>query len=145
MSHWIYEGKELTEVPDGCVGFVYLITCIPTGQLYVGRKTFISTSRKVVKGKTRRKKVVKESDWEKYYGSSEYMQSLVLTHGPESFKREILHLCKSKSECNYFETYEIFTRHALLRDEYINRWVTCQINSMTLKGLKEELKSNERN
>jgi len=45
-------------------------------------------------------------------------------------------LCKSKSEMAYFEAKTIFERDALLKDNYINRWITCQINAKNLEYLK---------
>ena len=35
---WYYKDVEVTELPDDTVGFVYIITCIPTGRRYVGKK-----------------------------------------------------------------------------------------------------------
>ena len=81
MGDWLYKGEEFTEIPEGgYIGFVYVIECIPTNQKYIGKKIFHSTSRKAVKGSTRKKKTVKESDWKNYFGSSEFMKSLVLTY-----------------------------------------------------------------
>ena len=65
----------------------------------------------------------------------EEMKDLIKTIGKDSFKREILHICFNKSSMSYLETKEIFVRDALLRDDYINRWCTCQINGNNLKGL----------
>jgi hypothetical protein len=118
---------------------VYLITNLKTDQKYIGRKLFNSTSRKPVKGSVRRKKVVKESSWKNYYGSSLEMKQMYLTYGPESFKREIIHLCKSKSTMSYQETKEILIRDALLRDDYVNKWLTAQINGRNLLELKDKL------
>lgn len=125
---WIYQNEILEEIPEGYLGFVYLITNKLDGRLYVGKKLFNSTSRKKVKDKVRRKKVVKESNWKEYYGSSEYLKLDIEKHGVENFNREILHLCKTKAECNYKESYEIFIRHALLNENYYNSWVSCRIN-----------------
>lgn len=135
MSNWLYKGENFTEIPEGYIGFVYIIECIPTGQKYIGRKIFYSTSRKIIKGSTRRKKTVTESTWKSYFGSSEYMQLLIKSYGKEKFRREILYLCKDKSSMSYLESKEIFIRDALLKDEYINRWITCQIASKNLKSL----------
>jgi len=106
-------------------GFVYLITHIPTGRKYVGKKFFSKAGYKQVKGK--RKKIRKTSDWEKYWGSNKELQEEVKKNGEEQYTREILHLCKTRSECSYYETWEIFTRHALLSEGYYNSWVSCKI------------------
>ena len=59
-----------------------------------------------------------------------------MTFGKESFKREILRMCRSKTEMSYFETKEILVRDALIRDDYINKWLTAQINGKNLHYLK---------
>ena len=48
---WYYKDVEVTELPDDTVGFVYIITCIPTGRRYVGKKLgkFTKTKIKTVK------------------------------------------------------------------------------------------------
>jgi len=56
------------------------------------------------------------------------LQEEVKLKGEDAFTREVLHLCKTRSECNYWETWEIFNRHALLSVEYYNAWCTCKIH-----------------
>lgn len=119
------------------VGFVYLITELDTGKLYIGQKVFYNkVAKKPLKGKKNRRIQRKFSDWELYYGSSEELQAKVLEKGPQNYKREILHLCTTKSEMNYLEAYEIFARHALLYpDKYYNSWVSSRINRNQLKKM----------
>jgi hypothetical protein len=112
-------------------GFVYLITHIPTGRKYIGKKFFTKAATRQVKGK--RKKIRKSSDWELYWGSNKKLQEEVKTNGPHNYVREILHLCKTRSECSYWETWEIFSRHALIGDGYYNEWVSCKIRKDHLK------------
>lgn len=132
---WLYNGLEF-EYDENIFGFVYLITNISNGKKYIGRKYLTSAGYKTVKGK--RKKIRKESDWKDYYGSSPSLQEDVMTQGKESFKREILYLCRSKGECSYIESKEIFLRDAILSDEYYNSWVSCKIQKGHLKLLSEE-------
>ena len=106
-------------------GFVYLITHNPTGRKYIGKKFFTKAATRQVKGK--RKKIRKSSDWEKYWGSNKKLQEEVKLNGEDNYTREILHLCKTRSECSYWETFEIFNRHALMSDAYYNEWVSCKI------------------
>lgn len=112
-------------------GFVYLITHNPTGRKYIGKKFFTKAATRQVKGK--RKKIRKSSDWEMYWGSNKKLQEEVRTNGPSEYTREVLHLCKTRSECAYWETFEIFSRHALLNDGYYNEWVSCKIRKDHLK------------
>jgi Putative endonuclease segE, GIY-YIG domain len=139
MTEWLYKTNsmysEITEVPEGYQGFVYLIEDIHTGKKYVGKKNFYSTTRVKQKGKTRRKVVKKESDWKTYYGSSDSLKKDVEEYGKERFARHIIKLCKSKSEMSYFETKEIFERDALLKEEYYNSWVSARIHGDNLKSI----------
>jgi len=116
---WIYKGEEFTsEMIEDWIGFVYIITDKSTDMKYVGKKLLVS-KRKLppLKGKTRRRSVVKETDWKKYYGSSEQVQQLVEDKGADNFHREILTLCKSKGELGYLEAKYQFEHDVLLREE----------------------------
>ena len=129
---WIYFGQPF-EDPDKWYGFVYRITHIPTGKHYLGRKYFHLAATKMVKGK--KKKYRKESDWKTYYGSSKHLQADIELFGAHEFKREIIRLCKSRTECSYYETRYIFTEDALLSDMSYNRWVSCKITEMHIRSL----------
>ena len=74
---WLYENTQVEQLPEDCVGFVYLITNSTTGRKYIGKKLakFSKTSYRVVKlknGNKKRKKIRSkiESDWQLYYGSN---------------------------------------------------------------------------
>lgn len=139
---WLYEDNELTEIPDGYVGFVYEITNNLSGKKYIGKKLFRFTKTKTIKGK--RKKVLTESDWGCYYGSNDQLKSDVETHGSENFTRKILYLCKSKGELSYLEAYEQFSRNVLLHpDEYYNTWISCRIRRPHIKHLVENNKERD--
>lgn len=133
---WTYENKEFTseEIGDH-IGFVYLVTDLSNGKKYIGKKLFVSTNRlPPLKGKTRKRVVRKESDWKTYYGSSEEVKALV--ESGNSFKREILHLCKTKGEMSYMEAKLQFQYDVLLRDDFYNEFIGCKIHSKSVKGLK---------
>jgi hypothetical protein len=114
------------------IGYVYLITHNSTGRKYIGKKLFTKAGYRQINGK--KKKVRKPSDWLDYWGSNTELQEEVKLKGEDAFTREVLHLCKTRSECNYLETYEIFNRHALLSDSYYNSWVTCKIHKTHVLG-----------
>ncbi len=126
---WFYHNTAEQFKPedaDGYFGFVYLITHNPTGRKYIGKKFFTKAGTRQVKGK--KKKVRKTSDWKTYWGSNTELQADVKANGEDQYTREILHLCKSRSACSYWETFEIFNRQALLSESYYNSWVTCKIH-----------------
>lgn len=129
--NWIYKNKTITEIPEGYVGFIYLLS-LPDGTKYVGKKSFTFKKTKQVKGK--RKSIKVPSDWEDYYGSSDYFKELIEQVGKDKVIRQILHLCKSKAEMTYLETWEIFNRHALLKEEYANGWVSCRVRKANIMG-----------
>ena len=135
---WLLGTTEFTsEMIGEYVGFVYIITDLTSSKMYVGKKLF-SSKRTLppLKGKTRKRKVIKESDWMSYYGSSEELMTLVENNGPESFKREILHLCHSRGEMSYLEAKEQFDREVLLSDDYYNGIINCKIHKSHVKILK---------
>lgn len=138
MSDWTYKGKPFSsdEIGD-YVGFVYLVTDTRNGKSYVGKKKFISKTKKPpLKGMKRKRTIIKESDWKDYFGSSEEVKSLVEEHGRDIFTREILHLCKGLGEMSYLEAKQQFDREVLLSDDYYNEFIGCKIHSKHVSSLK---------
>ena len=131
---WLYEGQPFeSDMIGDYVGFVYLITNLQNDKKYIGKKWFWSTKKlPPLKGKKRKRTVVKESDWKQYYGSSEEVKLLLEQLGKDNFKREILRLCKTKGECTYYEAKLQFDFDVLLRDDYYNEFIGCKIHSKHL-------------
>ncbi len=115
-------------------GFIYLITDTSTGKKYVGKKLFWNKKTKVVKKKKKRSLV--ESDWKTYYGSNLDLIAEVDKKERTSFKREVLRMCASKGECNYWEAYEQFTRGVLLSDDYYNGHIWVRVHRSHVKSQK---------
>lgn len=135
---WSYEGKPFSsENIDGHAGFVYEITDTLNGKKYIGKKKLSATrTLKPLKGQKRKRKVVSESDWMDYYGSSEEVKALVEEFGPDRFERKILRLCKTTAEMSYFEMKEQIERDVLLKpSEYYNAFVGGKIHRNHLKHL----------
>jgi hypothetical protein len=138
--NWLHNGKEVTEemVPDGAVGFIYMISHIPTGKYYIGKKSLESVRnvkigvRELAKIKQERKaagmggrapvkkKIRKSSDWEKYYSSNEWINKQVKEGKEEEFKREIIEFCYSKKSLSYLEVYYQFKHNVLSNENSIN-------------------------
>jgi len=100
---WYYKKKEVIEISEDYIGFVYLITNVVSGRKYIGKKLakFAKTTYKTVtlkNGKKKKKKIRGkiESDWKDYYGSSDALTADVESLGKENFTREILFYCKNK-------------------------------------------------
>jgi len=132
---WYYQNNPVKDLPEDCVGFVYLITNTINSRKYVGKKLakFSRTTYKTVKKKdgTKKKKRVRskiDSDWLEYFGSSIELNKDVELLGKENFTREILYFCKSKAECSYIEAREQFARKVLESTEYYNNNIMCRIH-----------------
>lgn len=134
---WFYNGEVFTsEMIGEYVGFVYLITDKSNNKKYVGKK-LLTSKRKLppLKGKTRKRTVVKETDWQKYYGSSEEVKLMVEEKGVDNFHREILYLCMSKGQLGYLEAKYQFEHDVLLRDDYYNGIIQCKIHRNHVRSL----------
>lgn len=138
---WTFNNIEVTELPEDCVGFVYLITNLTNDRMYIGKKLakFSKTKYQTVtlKNGTKKKKKIKskvDSDWIDYYGSSNELNKDVEALGKENFKREILFFCKSKAECSYIEAREQFTRRVLESTDYYNNNIMCRIHGSHILG-----------
>ena len=107
---WIYEGAPFTSDDIGdYYGFVYRITNTNTQKSYIGRKYFVQ-KRKPKGGKRR---VTSESDWKRYYGSSEDLKQDISRDGKDSFRREIISLHTTLGKVNYEETRQLFLNNVL--------------------------------
>lgn len=134
---WIYNG-DVFEGPEDTktMGCVYLITHLPTGRKYIGKKLFWFKKTKQVNKKV--KKFLAESDWRIYWSSSDDLQKLVKEKGEAEFSREILHLCTNKGTLNYLEAREQMDRRVLEKpQEYMNGQIQCRVHHSHVKLLQE--------
>ena len=107
---WVFEGRTfLSEDINDLYGFVYRITNLQSGKQYIGRKYFWSFRKPPGK----KRKVKQESDWQKYYGSCPELKEDIKKYGKEIFSREILSLHKTKGNCNFEETKQLFLNNVL--------------------------------
>jgi len=139
---WLYENTQIEQLPEDCVGFVYLITNNITGRKYIGKKLakFSKTSYKIVKlknGNKKRKKIKSkiDSDWQLYYGSNDQLNRDVAEIGSNNFTREILFYCKSKAECSYVEAREQFARRVLESSDWYNGHIQVRVHGSHIKKL----------
>lgn len=130
--NWLLEGKEVLSIDQfntGAIGFVYKITNIKTGKIYIGKKSLESKTNKPLTKKEqsewskpgripKKKLVVKESNWTDYYGSSKTLLEDIKQNSKSDFTREILRVCYSKKELSYYETYFQFEYKVLHVESY---------------------------
>lgn len=131
---WLLNGEPFDKIPETAIGFVYCITNKTCNKKYIGKKLFHVS--KFVQRNKKRKRVKIESNWKEYYGSNETLKSLVQEYGTESFTREILHICYSKSQASYLEAKEQFSRNVILSDEYYNDWICVKVTRKHLQKFK---------
>jgi hypothetical protein len=132
---WLYNGKEIGD--DEVVGyaaFVYIITNLENNKRYIGKKIFTSVRRQKVKGKKRRKKVQKESNWKSYFGSNLALIADVDRLGEDKFSREIVKLCKTRGTASYWEA-KLQMQHEVLEnpDKFYNEWIMVKVHRSHIK------------
>ena len=107
---WMYEGNPFTSDDIGdYYGFVYRITNTTSGKSYIGRKYFVQ--KRKPRGAKRR--VTSESDWKRYYGSSDELKQDIRETGTTAFRREIISLHKTLGKVNFEETRQLFLNNVL--------------------------------
>jgi len=126
--------------PSEYYGFVYRITASDSeelpkeirGKIYIGKKQFryrkkraLSKKKKKLTGK-RVEVTMVDSNWIDYYGSNKQLQEDVKQFGKKYFKREVLHLCFTKSQLSYYEVAEQIAHNVLSINSY-NGWISCKI------------------
>ena len=123
MIQWLWEGNHIKdeEIPESAVGFIYMIEHIPTGKYYIGKKN-LKAKRTLppLKGKKRKRKVIKESDWRKYMSSNQWIKEEVSNGGEENFKKKILQFCYSAKALTYYELYWQFKYNVLADENSLN-------------------------
>jgi len=114
INMWNYKGHPVTEVsdmPNGTIGFVYVITNRETGKYYIGKKSLYSTLTKPpLKGMKRKRKVSAESKWKEYLSSNKEVQKWI------NVDKKILYYAQRKKELTYREV-EVQFKLNVLEDE----------------------------
>jgi len=141
--YWTYQGITIEEIPEGCIGFVYLITNLTNNRKYIGKKLAqFKKSKPPLKGKKNRRKYTVESDWRDYWSSSDNLKADVEALGTENFTREILYWCTSRAELSYLELVEQVKRGVLETDEYYNGIINVRIGAS--ESLKQALNEHRK-
>ena len=134
--HWTHNQKDILELPNDVVGFVYQITNTTNGRMYIGKKLArFKRSRKPLKGRVNKRRYKVDSDWRDYFGSSDELSADVAKIGKEKFKREILYYCYSKAELSYVEAREQFARKVLESNDYYNGHIRVRVHG---KGILKQ-------
>jgi len=143
---WTYQNQLINEIPEGHIGFVYLITNLQTNQKYIGKKlTQFKKTKPPLKGKKLKRRSVVESDWRDYWGSSDRLLADVAALGVDKFSRQVIYWCKSKAEMSYLEAREQFERRVLETDEYYNGIINLRVGGSNIlrQRLQEQSQANK--
>lgn len=132
LGHWtLYKETELpsdfeTNPP---LGFVYKITRKSDGKFYIGQKKILKTEKRPpLKGKVRKRKIVKQSDWKTYCGSSNQLKEDIEKYGEDAFSFEILEFCESKWLMSYEELRLQMLNNVMLRKDSYNGIVNVRLS-----------------
>jgi hypothetical protein len=135
MNNWLYKQtviNSIEDMPADTFGFIYVVTHVPTGKSYIGKKSLYHNVKKALTkkelaeqtgpGRKPTKKVVqKESDWKTYYGSAKPILEFIKDGKQEEFTREILELVPNKKLLTYYECKYLFQLGVLEHPEkYFN-------------------------
>jgi len=143
-SDWTYNGITVLELPETCVGFVYIITNLTNDKKYIGKKLArFKVTKKPLKGNKNKRRSTKESDWRTYWGSSDKLNKDVEELGENNFTRQILYYCESKGELSYLEAKEQFDRSVLETDEYYNGIINVRVGGSNI--LRQRLLEQRKN
>lgn len=125
-GHWkLTEGVDIDE---NTFGFIYEITNVLEKKIYIGKKQCKSKiKRKPLKGKTRARRDIKESDWKTYTSSSEKLCADIQRLGKENFTFIILRTCTCKWEMAYYEIEAQILQRAMFRTDYYNGIINVRI------------------
>ena len=129
MEPWTFNNKIVEELPQGAVGFVYIITNTTNNRKYIGKKLAqFKKTKPPLKGRKNKRRTTIESDWREYYGSSDELTEDVQNLGVENFKREILFYAEKRSQLSYIEAREQFNHKVLESDEYYNGHIRVRVH-----------------
>ena len=131
ITPWTYRGQTITDisqVPKGAFGFVYLLTNLTNGRKYIGKKVFFNhTTKRLTKKEIKNlpdkraskyKTIIKESNWLVYTGSNQKLNDDIKNGAV--IHREILLFVFSKRMLTYAETKALFCYEVLESEEYYN-------------------------
>lgn len=126
------------------LGFVYRITEKATGKSYIGQKkvTTIET-RPPLKGYVRRRKLIKQTDWRTYCGSSNDVKIAITKKGEEAFDFEIMCFTDSKWMLSYLELWFQMNENVMFDDMSWNGIVNVRLSKFaSMKPKWEQFKKD---
>jgi len=101
MNEWVNQIKDIKPY----IGFVYEVIELDTGKIYIGIKRYWKSLKlKPLKGKKRKRKQIKESDWRTYNSSNKEIQEKIKKN-PDNYHKLIIRNCESITELKAYEAF----------------------------------------
>lgn len=150
LGHWqLAENVTLPEdfEDNPPLGFVYRIENKETGKFYIGQKKILKVEKRPpLKGKVRKRKIIKQSDWKTYCGSSNELKCDIKALGESAFKFEIIKFCGCKWMCTYWELYHQMQNHVLFREDSYNGIINVRLSKFQkfVDQYREEVENSEK-
>jgi hypothetical protein len=130
LGHWKRSDNisEFGDIEKELFGFVYLIT-LPNGYWYIGSKQLQSKKkRKPLKGKTRCRRSLVESDWKCYTSSSNLINDYISKNGKNEIVFEILTFVRGgKFELKYCEMKHQVEKNCLFDVNCLNGIINVRL------------------
>ena len=132
LGHWhLREGLSLPQDFDENppLGFIYKVTDKVNGKWYIGQKKITKVEKRPpLKGKVRKRKVVKQTDWRTYTSSCNTLKFEILQRDKSEFDFEILHFVDCKWMLSYVELWYQMHYKAMFTDESYNGIVNVRLS-----------------
>jgi hypothetical protein len=135
---WIYKNEIINNIsnfPENSFGFIYMITHIPSGKKYIGKKVLFNNKKtkigkkekQLIVGKGRKpehKITTIESNWKTYNGSNKLLLDLFNKEPQDNFLKTIIDIGYNKKHLTYLETKYQFINNVL---EHPDKWFNDNI------------------
>lgn len=115
---WLFNNNTVDNPPKDAIGFIYKITNLCNGRMYIGKKLLTMATTKQINGK--KKKARKESKWREYNGSNQELLQDIKQIGQNNIKKEILEWTYTDSYHNYCEIKYQFKLDVLENVQFYN-------------------------
>jgi len=121
--------RNIPEIPEEFVGFVYEIIEKNTNKKYIGIKKFWKIIKyPPLKGKKNKRHKKVETDWKEYNSSNKILQKKI-KNNPKNYDKRIIHACNSITEMKCLEAHIQLTYY--IKGEWnklYNQMINLRIN-----------------
>ena len=117
-NEWIYNNEIFNDNDKNVRGIVYEMTY--NNKKYVGKKVIRDNKQKSL-------------NWKDYRGSSKNWKEFIKDN-EDKVTLKILYLCANKAEMHYWESFTLYSTHAIFNDEYFNGNVDMIVNTRNSKN-----------